>query len=157
MITGMLPEYLGAMGAGAGESRSQPFWERARKQRPELKASVKLTRALPNGWASFAKGEPNLEWVVHDEIAEAPEDKLPGLLHELDEYLRTREDNPRAIALLSSWARRKGRPAPQDADPLDRPVLITRGIEQPKTCIGICEIAGILERVLTGERISDAL
>ena len=49
------------------------------------------------------------------------------------------------------------KPRPQAAHPLDRPVLLARGVELAKTCVGILEIAGILQRAATGESLTDAL
>ncbi|KAA0217675.1 hypothetical protein EDM80_03085 [bacterium] len=40
-------------------------------------------------------------------------------------------------------------------DPLDRPVMIGVGFEQSKALIGACEVAGILDRVLTGVAVND--
>jgi len=40
-------------------------------------------------------------------------------------------------------------------DPLDRPVMIGVGFAQPKALIGACEVAGILDRVLTGVAVHD--
>lgn len=157
MVTGMLPEFLGDAGTGIGEPRAGPFWQRARLKRKGLTAAVKLTPELPAGWREYAKGRVNLEWIVNTDIAETSAADLPERLHELDEFLRTHEHEQRALAVLSAWARRKGQPAPQNAAPRDRPVLITRSFEQPKSCVGICEVAGILERVLTGERLTDAI
>ena len=50
-----------------------------------------------------------------------------------------------------------GKPARQDSHPLDRPVLLTRGVDQTKNCVGTLEVAGILRRALLDETLTDAL
>ncbi len=40
-------------------------------------------------------------------------------------------------------------------DPLDKPVFLASGFDQPKKQIGAAEVAGVLERLLTGEELKD--
>ena len=64
----------------------------------------------------------------------------------------------RAMAIVSEFALLDdGACAGQDSDPLDRPVLIASGFELSKPRVGACEVAGILEGVLTGVQIPDRL
>jgi hypothetical protein len=115
---------------------ARPFWLAA-----DIPTLVEPQFPLPQDWAAFARA-PRLRWVTHDVLSER------DALQRVDSAVR--EVRKGALVLLSTWAA----PGPT---PLDRPVLITRGIEQTKTCVGILEIAGILQRALTGEEVADAL
>lgn len=122
---------------------------------------VLLTGMLPEHQGAYASpfhrrmldGDDGLDWIANTDIAE---NRDPNeVLSAIDEALR--DASHRAIAVVSSWAQVGDGAGTQNGDPLDRPVFITRGIDQPKPTIGICEIAGILERTLTGEILHDAL
>jgi hypothetical protein len=115
---------------------ARPFWLTA-----GIAALVHSQFPLPQDWAAFAR-EPRLRWTTHDILRER------NALQRVDSAVRDVREG--ALVLLSAWCE-PGR------TPLDRPVLITRGIEQPKTCVGILEIAGILQRALTGETLADAI
>lgn len=142
LVTGFLPEF---------QALAQPFWDRARDRRPGTTAHVDLIHH-PAG--SFHKGEPSLVWSYRREFESPGDDAVR--VRELDEFLRQQQGSKRAIAVVSSWARLEGgAPAGQAAHPLDRPVLVQRGLDQMRDCIGICEVAGIFERALTGERLRD--
>ena len=146
LITGLLPEFL--VSTDTRESRGRPFWQSA-----NVSAHVSTQFPLPVAWRAFAKS-PRLEWrtlsavdssstihpplvVAEQHIADAPADH--------------------AVVLLSAWALAGGKVAGQNAHPLDRPVLLARGFEQTKTCMGLLEVAGLLQRALTGERLVDEL
>jgi hypothetical protein len=115
---------------------ARPFWLAA-----AIPALVEPQFPLPQDWAAFSR-EPRLRWTTLDILRER------DALQRVDSAVR--DVRKGALALVSAWCV----PGPT---PLDRPVLITRGIEQAKTCVGILEIAGILQRALTGERVTDAL
>ena len=148
LITGMLPEFLGAHGGGVGEARGRPFWQKA-----NVDAQVQMQHPLSPDWRAFAKS-PRLDWRTLPLLADAAD--LQTALAELDAAVG---DVPveRPLAVLSAWALANGAPAGQAAAPLDRPVLLVRGFGQSKGCIGILEIAGMLERALTGERLRDEI
>jgi hypothetical protein len=147
LVTGMLPEFLGTHGTGVGESRGQPFWQKAGAD-----ARVEMEHPLPPDWRAFAK-TPRLDWRTLPLLTQAAD---PGAaLAELDAAVAAAPHQP--LVVLSAWALADGVPGGQNAAPLDRPVLLARGFEQTKTCVGILEIAGLLERALTGERLSDAI
>lgn len=148
LITGMLPEFLGAHGGGVGEARGRPFWQKAGAD-----AQVQMQHPLPPDWRAFAKS-PRLDWRTLPLLLEAADPT--AALTELDAVVG---DVPaeRPLVVLSAWALADGVAASQKAAPLDRPVLLVRGFEQPKECVGILEIAGMLERALTGERLTDAI
>ncbi|MEZ5993422.1 MAG: hypothetical protein R3E76_13875 [Planctomycetota bacterium] len=146
LLTGLLPEFL--VSTDTRESRGRPFWQSA-----NVSAHVSTQFPLPVAWRAFAKS-PRLEWrtlpaldssstihpplvVAEQHIADAPADQ--------------------AVVLLSAWALAGGKVAGQNAHPLDRPVLLARGFEQTKTCMGLLEVAGLLQRALTGERLVDEL
>jgi hypothetical protein len=116
-------------------AKAQPFWLTA-----GIPAHVEAQFQMPQGWVVADRG-PRLRWNTHDVLHE------PDALQRVDSAVR--EVRKGALVLLSAWA------APGQTL-LDRPVLISRGIEQDKTCVGILEIAGILQRALTGERVTDA-
>lgn len=46
-------------------------------------------------------------------------------------------------------------PVGPDNDPGDLPVLLSRGLNLPKSSIGMCEIAWVLQHVLTGQEFRD--
>jgi hypothetical protein len=113
---------------------AKPFWL-------DIPARVDAQFALPPEWAAFSC-EPRLRWITLDVLRE------PNALQRIDSAVR--DVRKGTLALLSAWCE-PGR------TPLDRPVLLTRGLEQSKTCVGILEIAGILQRALTGETVTDAI
>lgn len=117
-------------------ANAQPFWLTA-----DIPALVEPQFPLPQDWAAFAR-EPRLRWTTLDILRER------DALQRIDSAVR--EVRKGALVLMSTWAE----PGPS---PLDRPVLITRGMNQTKTCVGILEIAGILQRAWTGEEVTDAL
>ena len=136
LFTGMLPEFISG-------GRGQPFWLSA-----DIPAQVEPAHAMRPEWRTFAK-EPRLVWRTL-----ALTEDIPAGLKALDSEA-ARIDGP--LVVLSVWALADGRAAPQSAHPMDRPVLLARGFNLPKTCVGILEIAGILQRALTGEELTDAL
>lgn len=139
LFCGLLPEFI----AGG---RGSPFWLQA-----EAAAHVQAEHPLPPAWRAIAK-KPRLEWRTSPGLIDDP----AAVLAALDTAVE-RADSRRGLVVLSAWALADGRPAPRRAAPLDRPVLLIRGFEQPKTCVGILEVAGILRRALTGEVLTDAL
>ena len=114
--------------------RGTPFWK-------DIPAHVQTEFPLPDEWRVL-DDDPQLTWQTREPDLRAIDNDVRG-------------QHP--VAVLSSYALVEGKPAPQNADPLDRPVLLTRGIDQLKDCVGILEIAGILRRALTGEKLTDAL
>lgn len=113
--------------------RGRPFWD-------GIPARVKTEHPLPDSWRVW-DDDPQL-------VFQTREPDLTALDAELG-------DGP--VAVLSAYALVNGQPAGQNAHALDRPVLLTRGIQQDKTWVGILEIAGILRRALTDEKLTDAL
>lgn len=136
LFTGVLPEYV----AGG---RGVPFWQAA-----EIPAHVEPAHPLRPEWRALAK-QPRLRWLTRDLRPD-----VPAALKALDAEV-AKTDGP--LVVLSVWALADGRPAPQNAHPMDRPVLLARGFNLPKTCVGILEIGGILRRALTGEELTDAI
>ena len=137
LFTGLLPEFI-AGGRGA------PFWQRA-----NVTAVVDAEYALHSGWRTLDK-LPQLNWRTQRGLS----DDVPAGLRALNETVAA-TNGP--LVVLSAWALSGTLPAPQNAHPLDRPVLLARGFEQTKSCVGILEIAGILHRALTGAVLNDAL
>ncbi|MBZ0136938.1 MAG: hypothetical protein K8I27_11250 [Planctomycetes bacterium] len=128
LITGLLPEYHNRPGV-------LPFWH-------GLSARVETEHPLRETWRAWGKRDLQLDLrtSVFDLVA-----------------LEAEAGGDAPLVILSSCAFVHGSPVGQHAHPLDRPVLLTRGLEQSKNCVGILEIAGILRRALTGERLTDAL
>jgi len=56
---------------------------------------------------------------------------------------------------VNQYIRDPSAPAGPDSDPADMPVFLARGITLPKSTIGICEVAWVLEHVLTGQEYHD--
>ena len=139
LFCGLLPEFISG-------GRGLPFWLQA-----EAAARVQAEHPMPPAWRAIAK-KPRLEWRTIGGLADDP----AAVLAALDTAV-AQADSRRGLVVLSAWALADGRPAPRHAAPLDRPVLLIRGFEQPKTCVGILEVAGILRRALTGEVLTDAL
>lgn len=139
LFCGLLPEFI----AGG---RGSPFWLQA-----GVEAHVQSEHPLPPPWRAIAK-QPRLEWRTITGLADEP----AAVLTALDAAV-AQADSRRGLVVLSAWALADGRPAPRHAAPLDRPVLLIRGFEQPKSCVGILEVAGILRRALTGEVLTDAI
>lgn len=102
-------------------------------------ARVSTQYPLPDDWRAW-DADPQLVWQTFEPDVQQIENAI-------------RLEGP--IAVVSAFALCRGVPAEQSADPLDRPVLMTHGFTQPKTCVGILEVAGILRRVLTSEVLSD--
>ena len=113
--------------------RGRAFWD-------GIPARVKTEHPLPDAWRAW-DDDPQLVFQTCDL-------DLPALDAEL---------GAGPVAVLSAYALVNGQAAAQNAHPLDRPVLLTRGVQQDKTCVGILEIAGILRRALTDEKLTDAL
>jgi hypothetical protein len=133
--TGMLPHH-----------NALEFWHKAAKRRPDLRLDI---RHEPD--ATTPDAAPHLCLRTINVNPSAP---LPGL--ETASELMTTAPKDARLMLVASWAATpSGEPAGPDCHPLDRPVLVTRGLEQPRTVMGLCEIAGLLERTLTGERLHD--
>ncbi|MCZ7607124.1 MAG: hypothetical protein M5U25_13860 [Planctomycetota bacterium] len=139
LFCGLLPEFISG-------GRGLPFWLQA-----EAAAHVQAEHPLPSSWRAISK-QPRLEWRTIAGLSDDP----AAVLSALDAAV-AQADAGRALVVLSTWALADGRVAPRHAAPLDRPVLLIRGFEQPKTCVGILEVAGILRRALTGEVLTDAL
>lgn len=115
-------------------NRAVPLWD-------GIPAEVQSEFPLREAWRAIAD-QPQLIWQTRELDLPALDAAIAG-------------DSP--LAVLSAYAHVNDQPAPQSVDPLDRPVLLTRGVDQPKNCVGILEIAGILRRALTGEKLTDAL
>jgi len=115
--------------------RGVPLWD-------GIAAKVKTEFPLREDWRAWARSDVHLDWQTH---------ALD--LHAIDSAARGHD----ALAVLSAYALVDGRPAGQDAHPLDRPVLLTRGFEQLKNWVGILEVAGILRRALMEEILTDAI
>jgi hypothetical protein len=139
LFCGLLPEFI----AGG---RGSPFWVQA-----GVEAHVQSEHPLPPTWRAIAK-QPRLEWRTIAGLADDPTTVLAAL-----DAAVAQAPAGRGLVVLSAWALADGRVAPRHAAPLDRPVLLMRGFAQPKTCVGILEVAGILRRALTGEVLTDAL
>jgi hypothetical protein len=77
-------------------------------------------------------------------------------LHEISRHVDAGLYGALVVAAPWAWLADGGVAGP-GCHPLDRPVLITHGLEQSRPVIGLCELAGLLERALTGERLRDAL
>jgi hypothetical protein len=137
LFTGLLPEFT----AGG---RGVPFWQKA-----GVPARVAAEHPLPPAWRAL-DGNPRLQWRTINGLA----DDATAILEQLDDAVAGRAG---PLAILSAYALVNGKPAGRGAAPLDRPVLLTGGFIQPKTCVGILEVAGILQRALTGESLTDAL
>lgn len=146
LITGLLPEFLGVSNTGA--MRGRPFWLAA-----EVPARVATQHPLPIEWRALSKN-PRLVWRTLPALAATND--IPAALSELDAAI-AEVPADRALVLLSAWALADGAVAGQNARPLDRPVLLARGFEQTKTCVGMLEVAGMLQRALTGERLTDEI
>jgi hypothetical protein len=152
LLTGMLPEYLGAFAGGVGDPRTNPFWIEAAGSRA-LRSLVDTSVELPPAWRG-ADTDPQFRWHTLRSIAD--QGPTRAALHEAEREAHDLLAQAQAAVVVAAWAYDKqGNVAPQACDPLDRPVLLSRGIDQPKTCIGILEVAGILERTLTGEVVRD--
>jgi hypothetical protein len=152
LLTGMLPEYLGAFAGGVGESRTNPFWIKAAGSR-KLRSHVEATIELPPGWRAGDR-DPQFRWHTLRSVAE--QGPTRAALHDAEREAHELLATAQAAVIVAAWSYDKqGNIAPQACDPLDRPVLLSRGVDQPKTCIGILEVAGILERTLTGEVVRD--
>lgn len=125
--TGMFPPHEGA-----------PFWD--------------LARGVPGA------GACRRQRISH--IAQADHAGLIAAIAAADAEFASIEANHRdagALVVVSAWARTPAGPAAtQDAPPDERPVLLSRNLEQPKTCMGLLEVAGLLRRALTGQRVQDA-
>ncbi len=153
LITGLLPEYLGEFAGGTGEPRIAPFWLKAAASDP-LPCRIETDIELAPAWRR-ADAEPRLVWKTLRSVS------LQGptrtALREADEQARDLLAAAQAAVVVSAWSfDMRGKQAGQSCHPLDRPVLLARGVDQPKQCLGILEVAGILERALTGEVLHDA-
>jgi hypothetical protein len=151
------------------------FAERARRASLVVPAGcepAQLEAALESGMFPPHTGAPFWELAgrvagagacrVHriSHIAQADHAGLAGAIAAADAEFASFEASHRdntALVVISAWARTPaGLPATQDAPPDERPVLLSRNLEQPKTCMGLLEVAGLLRRALTGQRVQDA-
>jgi hypothetical protein len=152
LITGLLPEYLGTLTGGIGEPRATPFWVSATQAR-ELSARVQTALELPPPWRA-ADANPQFAWHTLRNIEQ--QGPTRAALHDADAIAAPLLANAQAAVVVSAWSfDTHGGGAPRSCHALERPVLLVRGIEQPKTCIGILEVAGLLQRALTGEVLRD--
>jgi hypothetical protein len=152
LITGMLPEYLGAFGGGVGESRGLPFWVKAAKRR-KLRSRVDTAMPLPERWRAD-DADPHFVWHTLAGIADAGPTRTA--LREVGRKAAPLIEDAQTVVVVSAWAfALDGSVAPQEASPLDRPVLLARGLEHGRATLGILEVAGMLERELTGEVLRD--
>lgn len=155
LLTGLLPEYLGAFGGGVGPCRGEPFWVKAAAKRESLQSRVRTILPLPAQWQAGA-AEPHLRWETLEQVAVGGASR--ETLHAANAAARPWIEQAQAVVVVSAWSiDKRGQLATQRCEPLDRPVLLTRGIDQAKATIGILEIAGLLERALTGETVRDQL
>lgn len=139
LFCGLLPEFISG-------GRGSPFWLQV-----EAAAHVQAEHPMPPSWRAISK-RPRLEWRTISGLSDDP----TAVLAALDAAV-AQADAGHGLVVLSAWALADGRVAPRHAAPLDRPVLLIRGFELPKTCVGILEVAGILRRALSGEVLTDAL
>jgi hypothetical protein len=104
-----------------------PLWH-------DIPARVETEFPLPQGWRAWGRKELRLDWQTRTLKLDALEAEAAG-------------QGP--LAVLSCRA------GERDGHPLDRPVLLTRGITQTRDCLGLLEVAGVLRRALTGEVLTD--
>ena len=142
-LTGYLPSFHGVQEEG-DTLKLPPFWEAAPAVRVEARG---LAGVAGRAWPRQAGA--NCRWFsLSDTLAPDPatlDDTVATLL----------QGWAGAVAIVGEFALLDDEPAGPEADPLDRPLLLTRGLDQPKACLGACEIAGVLQRALTGERLYD--
>jgi len=142
----------------------KPFWLARDDARcaaygwiPEIRAASEIRLAPPDttipppelvqeGIAELLKNDQ--AHVVLAEVRHRWRVTLPALLQNCEETGRV----PAVIAGLPELAQ-ADLPV-EDVTP--RPLLFTRGIALEKRLFGLCELAGLFERVLTGEEIKDA-
>lgn len=138
--TGLAPQQLEtALATGALPPHSfATFWEKAAARRP-----------------GFSVPE-NFTWHELPHLARSDAAGLKASLLATDQAFSALDPGPRALVVVSAYARRDdGIISDQHAPPMERAVLLSRGIEQPKTCMGLLEVAGLLQRTLTAERTRD--
>lgn len=118
--------------------RFATFWEKAAARRP-----------------GFSVPE-NFTWHELPQLANSDCAGLKASLLAADQAFAGLDPGPRALVVVSAFARRDdGSISDQHASPNERAVLLSQGIEQPKTCMGLLEVAGLLQRTLTAERTRD--
>lgn len=126
-LTGFLPEYHGVMTRGSVPEKLA-FWTRAASRRPVRMA------ACPFEALERTQGE----LVVSRALASQALEKLEAL---------------KRLGCVC-WVG-----TPQDArgleEPGERPMLLGWGFTHDRVLIGACEVAGLLDRVLTGVSVSD--
>lgn len=150
LLTGLLPKHVGKL----EDSRRAPFWVAA-GQRRQLAAQIHTALELPPQWRA-ADPDPQLLWRTVSTIQQAGPTR--AALGAAEAECASLLLEAKAAVVLSAWSYGlSGRIAGQGCKPLDRPVLLIRGFEQPRSIVGILEVAGILERQLTGETLADRL
>jgi hypothetical protein len=126
-LTGLLPEYHGAMTRGQLPG-NLAFWTRAQKRRKVIMA------ACPFEAIEHTHGELLISRALAAQVA-----------LKLDALKRLG-----ALCIIGT---------PQDAralsEPGERPVLLGWGFTHDRALTGACEVAGLLDRVLTGVTVSD--
>lgn len=145
-LTGHLPAFHGVLQDGDA-LKLPPFWEAARKLRPLPVEARGLSAIAGHAWPRDEGAR--CRWFSLSE-ALAPD---PATLD--DTIAALVQGWPGAIAIAGEFAVVDDEPAGPEADPLDRPLLLTHGLDQPKACLGACEVAAVLQRALTGERLHD--
>jgi len=123
------------------------FWAKIAERAPVLTFDIRL----PGHATDAPPPDPHLR------VLEIPATEAVNALAAASDVLASAGDFDVTV-LVSAWALdAAGQEARHDCDPMDRPVLVTRGLDQARPVIGVCEVAGLLERALTGERLRDAL
>ncbi|MBX3459946.1 MAG: hypothetical protein KF696_08265 [Planctomycetes bacterium] len=151
LLCGLAPEHLGAFGGGVGEPRAQPFWVRAAAKRAGLRSRVQTALPLPPPWQAVGH-DAHFAWHTLGPLPPSPGGEF---LRGVDAQAAPLLAGATRVVVLSAWSWAGPRVAPQSCAPEDRPVVLWRGLELAKSTVGILEIAGWLERALTGEEIRD--
>lgn len=145
-LSGVMPEFHGQTSTFENAPALPPpemaFWTRAAKRRQEVQASVIDGVTAPDILLRY-------RGLVLFKIT-APADSGEGRFLGLDSpFLNcAREALKRAwvMCLLG---------VPSGANKSDRGLMLGLGFEHKKTLIGACEVAGVLDRVLTGVELGD--
>jgi len=126
-LTGLLPDYHGAMTRGSMPEKLG-FWTRAQSRRKVTMA------ACPFEALEYTQGDLLISHALAAQVAL----KLDAL------------KKLGALCIIGT---------PQDSralnEPSERPVLLGFGFTHDRVLIGACEVAGLLDRVLTGVTVSD--
>ena len=126
-LTGLLPEYHGAMTRGSLPEKLA-FWTRAQTRRKVAMAACPF-----------------------EAIAHTQGDLL--ISHALAAQVAPKLDALKKLGALCIIGTPQNSRALTDAD--ERPVLLGWGFDHDRALIGACEVAGLLDRVLTGVTVSD--